>query len=108
MPPDVSTRPSRTVWALLLAWTVPGLLQFIQELTYSRAHGVEEIGLVHSAALLIPSWLPWMLLTPLVARAARRFRPGTVGWARTIAVHVPLLVAVALTHLVLIGAVQTY
>ncbi len=103
-----ATRTPRTTWVLLLlAWTVPGLLQFIQELTYSRVHGIEALSLWHSAALFVPSWLPWILFTPLVARAARRFRPSTKGWPKTLAVHVPLIVGLALVHLVVVGAVHT-
>lgn len=90
-----------------MAWTVPGLLQFIQELTYSRVHGVKYLSFWHSAALFVPSWLPWMLLTPAVARGARRFRPGSIGWARALGFHLPLLVIVAFAHLIIVGAVHT-
>ena len=108
MSAELRARSPRTVWVLLiLAWIVPGLLQFIQELTYSRVHGIERLGVWHSAALFVPSWLPWILFTPLVARAARRYRPGTKGWPTTLAVHVPLLMGVALLHLVIVGAVHT-
>ena len=107
MPPDrMSTRSSRT-GLLVLLWTVPGFVQFVQEVSWSRAQGTGELPLVRAFLSYVPSWYPWILVTPAVAWIARRHAPRAVGWWRSVPVHVLACVVIGAAHTALLGFVRT-
>ncbi len=52
----------RTRWLLLvLLWLAPGVLQLIQEASYSRAYGATDFQLLRELPTFAPTWLPWRI-----------------------------------------------
>ena len=92
-------------WAFLgLAWSVPGLLQYVQEATYSRARGFGDFQPVRELASYLPLWWPWILFTPIVAELTRRLHPRRVGWWRSLLVHAVCAASLGAVHLVVASA----
>ncbi|MEM8712002.1 MAG: histidine kinase, partial [Planctomycetota bacterium] len=96
-------------WLLLiLGWSVPGLLQLIQEATYSRAKGIEGFEPLASVLSYLPLWWPWILATPIVAFVARYWHPRRTGWPRSLAAHAAVAIIIGAAHIGLVGAYHFY
>ncbi|QDV05543.1 putative sensor-like histidine kinase [Planctomycetes bacterium Poly30] len=102
-------KEQRTPWLLLvLMWLVPGSMQLVQEATYSRARGLGQFDLLTDAPAYLMTWLPWVLLTPLVASLSRRLRPARIGWPRVLLGHALAACALGTLHLVMVGWLRVH
>jgi LytS/YehU family sensor histidine kinase len=79
-------------------WTAVGLLFSIQIYVDYTYAGV-EIRWAQSLWVGLSEWYVWAGLSPLIFVTARRFPFGRRAWGRSIAVHLPATVAVALLKL---------
>ncbi|MCP3136468.1 sensor histidine kinase [Pyxidicoccus xibeiensis] len=92
---------ARQVLPLVLLWAVPGLISSIQ--TYFYAQPKDPTYPLSRALLMqMPHWEYWALTTPLVLALGRRFRLERGTWPRSLAVHLPALVAVMVPHVIVI------
>ena len=109
---DSTTRPlprARSLpWRwLFVLWTVPGLLQFLQEFSYGRTHPPERLSVWRALLSFLPAWYPWIGLTFGVVALTRRLAPARVGWTRRCLGHAAGCVLAGSTHLVVLGLFRT-
>lgn len=111
---EVNENPDRVSpvwrsWALLLiVWTLPGLLQCLQEITYARVHADASPGTGRIFLHFLPTWYPWILFTPLIVRWTRRFPVGRRTLSNLFLAHVPACFFFAALHLCLLGLARVY
>jgi len=94
------TRQRLLFWGLLVfVWTIPGLICALQVYT----NGVLLGGRPYTTAAILwyalPVWWVWVPLTPLILNLGRRFRIERRRWRRSLLVHGPGSLVVALLHL---------
>lgn len=105
MEPASRTR-LRTWGSLVLLWSLPGFLQFVQEFSYTRIYRSTGTSFASTAWLFLPAWYPWILLTPVVVHLTRRLHPTKVGWTLSTLGHAIGMLVVGLAHLLLLGIYQ--
>jgi len=116
MEPSISRRTASGPWergsrttlflVLLLVWSVPGLLNVVQERAWTLRVQEEPIPWARLLPRLLPSWWPWIPASLLVARLARRFPLREGAW-RALAIHLPALVLLGLAHLAFAAWLQS-
>ena len=93
---------SRTIFILLGVWTLIGLtfasLSFFATLAISVPRRVDLVGIF---VLNLLAFYLWALLTPLIARLARRYRLDRQHWPQSLVVHLPASLLFPALHLCL-------
>ena len=84
-------KPTRAA-AVFLAASALGLV-FALQLSIALWDRGEALELRRILLMQLPPWYIWALLTPLVARTARRYRILQPGWGRAAVVHLALALA---------------
>lgn len=101
--PD-NSQPSWKRWALwTLVWTLPGLLQCLQEITYARVAAGQDPQIGRILLHFLPTWYPWILFTPLVVGLARRFPVRRGRLTRSLPLHLLGSAVFACLHIGLVG-----
>src|SRR6476661_5790605 len=99
-------RALRNFAAYFLAWTGGGLFFFTQDVARNLAWRVPISWWSSLVSWLLGVWIS-AAFTPLILWLGRRFPFERRVWARRVALHLPLSLAFAITHLTLMSFVVT-
>lgn len=101
LPLDTLLRRPLLRWLLLwLLWTLVGLV-FVGQ--YYLFHITEHIPFLPDRALwVLVGWYPWIVLTPLVVRIARRYHIERPNWGRRLAAHLGIAVVLSVLEVAVV------
>lgn len=88
---------------VLAAVAAIGLLETVAYSIYLHVQGGQATALLPALAQVLPWWVLWGALTPIVVWLARRFDVTRNGWRDLLLVHLPAGLALAALHIVLWG-----
>jgi two-component system LytT family sensor kinase len=88
------SRSANWLWIAAI-WFGVGLIDASQTVFPMRAQGMHHAW-VRLFVMLVASWLPWALATPLVMDLGRRYPPFRASIARALPIHLGVLAAIGL------------
>ena len=87
--------------ALVAFWSIPILLSATQHVLIAPS-GSGQSGFLEGVLRTAPGWALWAVFSLVVLRLAQRVPPRRATWRRVVAVHLPVAVAMALLHVVVL------